>query len=153
MWVYMSHSSQRPLFPSGTTRVAPNLQLGEKNTENWFPFNGGKSWCFVESRGVKCMCDPQLDVAVVKRFLFLWKNRKFCILHYKKTPCTQTKCTESIQRGGKGRNKYSNATVSYELKHWWQGAETEAAAQAALDAPAPALPALRNYIKGLATKC
>lgn len=33
-----------------------------------------------------------------------------------------------------------------------RGAEMDAAALAALDAPAPALPALRNYNKGLETK-
>lgn len=49
---------------------------------------------------------------LVKDFYFYEKIENFASYTTKKPPCTQTKCTESTQRGGKGRNKYSNATGS-----------------------------------------
>lgn len=117
--VYTSSLSQRPLSSLGTTRLAPSLCLGEKKIE-FISFPRGKSWRFVDSRRSTRACDPQLNVTVSQRFLFLWKNRKFCILHYKKNPCTQTKCTESIQGGGGvGRRGINTAMlVSYELTRW-----------------------------------
>lgn len=42
MWVYVSCSSQRPLFPSGTTRVAPDLHLGEKKYREFISFPRGE---------------------------------------------------------------------------------------------------------------
>lgn len=42
MWVCMSCSSQRPLFPSGTTRVAPDLHLGEKKYREFISFPRGE---------------------------------------------------------------------------------------------------------------